>query len=124
MRKQVLATITVCVTLIALVFMLSGCGSTKPSGKYIDPNDSAVYLTFDGDKVTLHESSNQTRNGTFTVSGKSANGYLLRITYEGVSSEVWYWLNENKSEMRENVEGKNEQGQTVNNTGDVAFVKE
>ena len=124
MRKQPLAMVVACVMLITLVFMLSGCGS-NPSGKYIDPNDSTVYLVFEGDKVTLHESNNQTRNGTFTESGKtSTKQYLLRIRYDGVSGEQMYWLDEDRNTITYYADVTDEQSGIVHKAGDIAFVKE
>jgi hypothetical protein len=124
MNKRILSLTLSLLTLMTFMFVLSACGASKLSGTYTSADGGSTSLVFDGSKVTLYEDGVQLRNGTFTESAKTASGYLLRITYEGTSAEERYWLNESRDTISYNVEGKNEQGQTVNDVGDAAFKKE
>jgi uncharacterized lipoprotein YehR (DUF1307 family) len=118
MKKRILSLI-----LMMLIFALSGCGESKLSGTYVSADDSSVSLVFAGNTVTMYEDGVQIRIGTFTESAKTASGHLLRIIYEGLPEER-YWLDESKNTISHNVEIANEQGQTINSVGDVAFIKE
>ena len=77
MLKKKSAVITVCVMLMAIMLTLSGCGGSKLSGTYTNPDDSTNYLIFDGKAVTLYEGGNQVRSGTFRESAKTSRAFLL-----------------------------------------------
>jgi len=121
MNKKIFITIY---ALMMLVFMLSGCGSNV-SGTFINPNDNSETIVFDGDTIALYENGNIIRSGTFTESAKTAsNQYLLRITYEGASTDERYWLNEDKTTISYYADVVDEDGEIVNTAGEIAFVKE
>jgi hypothetical protein len=120
MKKKPLSIALALLALAALMFVLSGCSGSKLSGTFVNPDDSLLYLVFNGNTVALYEGGVQTRNGTFTESAKTASGYLLRITYDGASVDERYWLDEKKETIFESITGE---GNTAA-VGEVAFIKE
>jgi len=82
MFKKTLATITICVMLMALMLTLTGCSGSKLSGTYVNPDDISTYVVFDGSTATFYEGGNQTRSGSFEVSGKTSSGQYMLTNVE------------------------------------------
>ncbi|MCR4717645.1 MAG: lipocalin family protein [Lachnospiraceae bacterium] len=83
MRRAILSTL-VCVMMLVV---LAGCESTKgPSGTYT-PGDGLVFITFDGDRSTLHMGQ-LTAEGTW----KLKDG-VITITYDNNAGEKSYEYN-------------------------------
>ena len=118
MKKRVATVITVCTTLIALLFMLSGCGSSNLSGRYINENNPNEYLDFigtgrnrwvnlvndgrlmdgtyriDGNNLTIsfsHANSHWTINNNRIICNSTGNVFV-REGSSGFSIPWWGWV--------------------------------
>jgi len=122
MFKKKSAVIAVCVMLMVLMLTLTGCGGSKLSGTYVNPDDNSTYVVFDGSTATFYEGGSQTRSGSFEVSGKTSGGqYMLTVTYESESlSTECYYLNESRDTIYFTIVRDN----GAHGVGDVAFIKE
>ncbi len=89
--RRIIAWALVCVMMLTV---MCGCESTKgPSGTYT-PGDGLIYITFDGNKSTLHM-------GQLTATGswKLKDG-VITITYDNNAGEKSYEYNAEDDTMK------------------------
>ena len=117
--------VVVFITIVALILILSGCGSSqisgRISGRFISVDNSLEYLVFEGNRVALYEDGIQIWSSTFIESTRTSDDVYFIIIEAGgaLLTSLRFWTDVNKETIFSNIRDGN-----LNFVGDIAFVKE